>query len=98
MRLALGYAAVLVAAVTFYLDWTLGWAATKRWTAWAVAAYFLLNGAFTWWIWRVEAGAVFEGADGAGQQVSGAQPSTPAGALGTACGGCRAAAGYARTG
>jgi len=55
--------------VTFYFDWTLGWERTKHWTALAVVAYFLLNGAFTWWIWQVEQGTVFEGAGKDGGKV-----------------------------
>ncbi|TKA75353.1 hypothetical protein B0A49_04527 [Cryomyces minteri] len=61
VRLLLGYLAVVVSGVTFYFDYTLGFDKTKYWTAWAVAAYFVLNGLFTWWIWRVEKGIVFQG-------------------------------------
>ncbi|KAF2009848.1 SPC25-domain-containing protein [Aaosphaeria arxii CBS 175.79] len=61
VRLALGYVAVIIAGVLFYFDWTLGWDATKPYTAPAVAAYFILNGAFTYWLWFVEKGAVYEG-------------------------------------
>lgn len=61
MRLTLGYAAVVIGGATFYFDWTLGWDATKHWTLWAVVAYFILNGAFTYWIWAVEKGVVFAG-------------------------------------
>jgi hypothetical protein len=42
-------------------DYKLGWEATKGWTAVAVAAYAILNGVFTYWLWFVEAGLVFEG-------------------------------------
>ncbi|KAF2662963.1 hypothetical protein K491DRAFT_686112 [Lophiostoma macrostomum CBS 122681] len=61
IRLALGYTAVAISGALFYFDWKLGWDATKAYTAPAVAAYFLLNGAFTYWIWFVEKGAVYEG-------------------------------------
>ncbi|KAL9130063.1 MAG: hypothetical protein Q9217_001667 [Psora testacea] len=61
VRLALGYAAVSIAAVLFYLDWKLGWDATKAATLWAVIAYFTINGALTLWIWGVEKGKVFSG-------------------------------------
>jgi len=61
VRLSLGYAAVVVAAVTFYFDYKLGWDKTKSWTLWAVVAYFILNGALTYWIWGVEKGKVFNG-------------------------------------
>ncbi|KAL8643481.1 MAG: hypothetical protein Q9226_008342 [Calogaya cf. arnoldii] len=61
VRLALGYSAVLIAGVTFYADYKLGWDATKYWTFWAVIAYFILNGALTYWIWGVEKGKIFTG-------------------------------------
>ena len=53
VRLALGYASVLIAGLTFYFDFKLGWDKTKYWTLWAVVVYFLLNGALTLWIWNV---------------------------------------------
>lgn len=62
VRLAVGYTAVIIGAVTFVADYKLGWEATKTWTAVAVAAYALLNGVFTYWMWAVEKGVVFEGA------------------------------------
>ena len=58
----MGYSAVIIAAATFALDYKLGFEATKTWTTIAVAAYFVLNGAFTYWIWQVEQGLVFMGA------------------------------------
>lgn len=61
VRLALGYSAVLIAAVTFYADYKLGWDRTKAATFWAVLVYFTLNGALTCWIWGVEKGNVFTG-------------------------------------
>ena len=61
VRLALGYCAVTVAAITFYADYQLGWDKTKHWTFWAVLVYFTLNGALTFWIWGVENGKVFAG-------------------------------------
>jgi signal peptidase complex subunit 2 len=57
----LGYSAVALSAVAFYLDWTLGFEKTKTLTAALVVAYFTLNGALTYWIWGVEKGRVFEG-------------------------------------
>jgi len=59
--LALGYTAVLIAAITFYADYKLGWDKTKDATFWAVLIYFTLNGALTFWIWGVEKGKVFTG-------------------------------------
>ncbi|KAF2459916.1 microsomal signal peptidase 25 kDa subunit-domain-containing protein [Lineolata rhizophorae] len=70
VRLALGYSAVVIAAVTFYYDYTLGWEPTKHWTAWAVAAYFVLNGVFTYWIWIVEKGVVYQGVDESGGRLT----------------------------
>lgn len=61
VRLAIGYASVVIAAATFVADYKLGWEATKGWTAVAVVAYALLNGAFTYWTWAVEKGCVFDG-------------------------------------
>jgi len=61
VRLALGYTAVVIAAVTFYFDYRLGWDKTKGWTLWAVLAYFILNSGLTYWIWAVEKGKVFVG-------------------------------------
>ncbi|CAF9938127.1 hypothetical protein IMSHALPRED_000681 [Imshaugia aleurites] len=61
VRLALGYSAVVIAAITFYADYKLGWDKTKYWTFWAVLLYFTLNGALTFWIWGVEKGKVFAG-------------------------------------
>ena len=61
VRLALGYTAVIIAGATFAADYKLGWEATKYWTAVAVAAYALLNGGLTYWMWAVEKGLVFEG-------------------------------------
>lgn len=61
VRLALGYAAVIVAGATFAADYKLGWEATKYWTAVAVAVYAVLNGGLTYWMWAVEKGLVFQG-------------------------------------
>ncbi|KAL8943965.1 MAG: hypothetical protein Q9211_000783 [Gyalolechia sp. 1 TL-2023] len=61
VRLGLGYTAVIIAAVTFYADYRLGWDATKFWTLWAVVVYFILNGALTYWIWGIEKGQIFDG-------------------------------------
>ena len=52
---------MVVAAITFYADYMLGWDETKYWTFWAVLFYFSLNGALTFWIWGVEKGKVFDG-------------------------------------
>ncbi|MCJ1404164.1 hypothetical protein MMC11_007389 [Xylographa trunciseda] len=61
VRLAFGYSAVVIAAVTFGFDYKLGWDETKEYTYWAVIAYFLLNGVLTLWIWFAEKGKIFQG-------------------------------------
>jgi hypothetical protein len=61
VKLAVGYLAVIIAGATFVADYKLGWEATKGWTAVAVAAYAVLNGVFTYWLWFVEKGIIFEG-------------------------------------
>ena len=61
MRLVLGYSAVVIAGVLFYFDWKFGWEASKPYTFPAVLAYFILNGAFSYWLWFVEGGVVYEG-------------------------------------
>jgi Microsomal signal peptidase 25 kDa subunit (SPC25) len=69
IRLLVGYSAVAIAAATFYLDWKLGWDATKNYTAGACLLYFTLNGFLTLWIWRSEAGRVFVGLRDGQQKV-----------------------------
>lgn len=61
IRLALGYAAVIIAGALFYFDWKFGWDVSKPYTAPAVVVYFILNSAFSYWLWFVEAGCVYEG-------------------------------------
>ncbi|THX74869.1 hypothetical protein D6D05_06764 [Aureobasidium pullulans] len=62
VKLGLGYTAVAIAAITFALDYKYGFEATKAFTTLAVVIYFLLNGAFTWWIWQVEKNMIYVGA------------------------------------
>ncbi|KAK5174365.1 signal peptidase complex subunit spc2 [Saxophila tyrrhenica] len=64
VRLAVGYVAVIIATITFVADYKLGWEATKLGTAFAVVAYAILNGVYTYWMWMVEKGLVFEGTKG----------------------------------
>jgi hypothetical protein len=45
----------------FFFDWKFGWDNSRPYTAPAVAAYFVLNGAFSYWLWFVEKGVVYEG-------------------------------------
>ncbi|KAF2498336.1 hypothetical protein BU16DRAFT_524463 [Lophium mytilinum] len=61
VRLALGYTAVILAGGLFYFDWKHGWEASKPYTGPAVAVYFALNAAFSYWMWMVEKGSIFEG-------------------------------------
>ncbi|KAK4560785.1 signal peptidase complex subunit spc2 [Recurvomyces mirabilis] len=70
VRLAIGYTSVIIAAATFAADYKLGWEATKTWTAVAVVAYAILNGAFTYWMWAVEKGLIFEGTNVQGGKLS----------------------------
>jgi hypothetical protein len=69
IRLSLGYTAVIIAGVLFYLDTKHGWDATKPYTLPACAAYFLLNGALTAYVYFVEWGCVFEGRRSGGQLI-----------------------------
>ncbi|KAH9873900.1 hypothetical protein IAQ61_004527 [Plenodomus lingam] len=61
VRLVLGYSAVIIAGALFYFDWKFGWEASKPYTLPAVVAYFVLNGVFSYWLWFVEKGVVYEG-------------------------------------
>ncbi|KAK2739904.1 hypothetical protein FQN55_009077 [Onygenales sp. PD_40] len=61
VRLALGYTAVTISGICFYVDRQLGWEVSQIYILAAVVVYFALNLAFTGWIWLVEAGQVFEG-------------------------------------
>jgi len=64
MRLGIGYTAVVIAAVTFFLDYKYGWDATKLFTLCAVALYFALNGLMTYWILVIERRTIFVGRRG----------------------------------
>ncbi|EED13403.1 signal peptidase complex component, putative [Talaromyces stipitatus ATCC 10500] len=71
IRFILGYTAVAIAGVTFYLDRQLGWEATQAtWVKIAVVAYFVLNSILTYWIWAVEAGEVFRGVRRDGSSIT----------------------------
>ncbi|KAK4153941.1 signal peptidase complex subunit SPC2 [Chaetomidium leptoderma] len=61
VRLALGYSAFALAAACFAWDYQLGFDSTKYFTAAAVAAYTLLNGALTLWVVYAERGTVYVG-------------------------------------
>lgn len=60
-RLALGYASVIVAGLTAFLDYKLGFFPAKIYTAIGVSLYVILNVAYTYWIVFVEKGVVFNG-------------------------------------
>ncbi|KXH67903.1 microsomal signal peptidase 25 kDa subunit [Colletotrichum salicis] len=68
VRLALGYAAFLIAGACFLWDYQLGFDSTKYYTAAAVVLYSILNGALTLWIWLKEAGTVYEGTSPTGEK------------------------------
>ncbi|QKX55161.1 uncharacterized protein TRUGW13939_02253 [Talaromyces rugulosus] len=71
VRLIVGYTAVIIAGVTFYLDRQLGWEATEAaWVKAAVVAYFTLNSILTFWIWAVDAGEVFKGERKSGERIT----------------------------
>jgi hypothetical protein len=61
VRLALGYSAVLIAAVLFGVDYKLGWEVTKPYTLPTVVAYVILNSGFTYWLWFVEGSTIYVG-------------------------------------
>ncbi|GAM90930.1 hypothetical protein ANO11243_089770 [Dothideomycetidae sp. 11243] len=61
VRLALGYAAVIICGITFAYDYKLGFDKTKHWTLATVVLYFILNGAFSYWLWFVEKDIVYTG-------------------------------------
>ncbi|KAK6437681.1 signal peptidase complex subunit spc2 [Oleoguttula sp. CCFEE 5521] len=69
IKLAVGYVGGIIAAATFAADYKLGWEATKTWTAVAVFAYMVLNGFYSYWVYFVEKGLVFEGTK-SGKHVS----------------------------
>ena len=60
-RLYVGFTSVFVAGLTFVADYRLGWEATKGWTAVAVGVYMVLSAIYSYWMWAVEGGLVFEG-------------------------------------
>lgn len=60
-RLALGYASVVIAAITAFLDYKLGFFAAKSYITAGVAFYVVLNLAYSYWIAFVEKGIVFQG-------------------------------------
>lgn len=75
MRLALGYGAFALAAACFLWDYRFGFDSTKPYTAVAVGLYTILNGALTYWISRVERGAVYQGTAPSGEKVALSSPS-----------------------
>lgn len=68
-RLYVGFTSVFIAGLTFVADYRLGWEATKGWTAVAVGVYMILSAIYSYWMWAVEGGLVFEGTR-AGKRVS----------------------------
>ncbi|KAL4969364.1 signal peptidase complex subunit 2 [Aspergillus stella-maris] len=71
VRFVVGYAAVAIAAFTFYADRRLHWEATRSpWVLAAVGSYFVLNTIFTYWIWGVEGSEIFRGRRATGEVIS----------------------------
>ncbi|KAK2873497.1 hypothetical protein FQN49_002313 [Arthroderma sp. PD_2] len=69
IRLIIGYSAVTIAGVSFYFDYMKGWKFTTPWMIYAVVSYFMLNTAYTAWVWLVESGQVFEGTTSKGEAL-----------------------------
>lgn len=82
VRLALGFTACLIAGVTFYYDYQLGFEKTKHYTVYAVAAYFIINSILTLWIWGVEGRCVYVGSKG-GVKVRSHNPMFGGGGVGS---------------
>ncbi|KAF8534562.1 signal peptidase complex subunit 2 [Trichophaea hybrida] len=61
IRLAIGFSACSIAAITFYYDYIYDFHRTEQYTLYAVIAYMALNTLLTWWMWRVEGGTVYVG-------------------------------------
>jgi len=59
---------VLLSGACFAWDYKLGFDSTIYYTAAAVAVYFALNGAFTYWMWYVEKDTIYTGSRN-GQQL-----------------------------
>ena len=52
---------MIIAAATFGFDYKFGWEATKGPTFFACIVYFIVNTAFTIWVWGLERGKVYVG-------------------------------------
>lgn len=76
VRLALGFASVAIAAATAAWDYYAGFFDAFNFTAVGVILYAILNGAYGFWIWKVEAGVVYSGlaADGSTIQLKSSVP------------------------
>ncbi|KAJ6257680.1 hypothetical protein Dda_7468 [Drechslerella dactyloides] len=62
VRLGLSTAACVVAATTFYLDYTQGFEPTKSFTFYACIVYFTLNALLTGWLYLFEGSTIYVGA------------------------------------
>ena len=69
IRLALGYTAVGLAALTLFIDWRLGFERTKAYTTAVVLLYSMLNTVLTYRMWFLERGVIYHGVLN-GQEVS----------------------------
>ena len=65
VRLSLGFAAYIIARLTFCYDFQLGFEKTKHYTLYTVVAYFVLNSILILRIWGVEGRCVYVGSKGA---------------------------------
>lgn len=63
-RLAIGFAAVIVAGLTAAYDYYVGFFEAFNWTAAGIVCYLILNTAYMVWIWKFERGIIYTGTKG----------------------------------
>lgn len=61
VRLAIGYASIVVAGVTAFIDYKWGFFDAKLLITICVVLYAVLNFAYTYWVWAIEKGVVYSG-------------------------------------
>ncbi|KAI6246641.1 Signal peptidase complex subunit 2 [Erysiphe necator] len=69
IRLAIGYIAILISAVTFFWDYKFGFESTKVYTAIAVLIYTIFNGILTYWMSFVEKDIIYVGTNSQGDKI-----------------------------
>ncbi|POS85498.1 hypothetical protein EPUL_002127 [Erysiphe pulchra] len=69
VRLALGYAAISISAVTFFWDYKFGFDSTKVYTSIAVLLYTIINGILTYWMTFFEKDIIYVGTNPQGDKV-----------------------------